>query len=93
MSEVEPAILPSIAFFLEFLEALQLQLAHAGVDRRHFVEIGIAGTAVMIGPGMIGRDGVLSFRQVKTGGFAFVPWSGPVPAFASAPTSAAMAER
>ena len=38
--------------------------------------------AVMIGPGMIVRDGVLSFRQVKTGGFAFVPWSCPVPAFA-----------
>ena len=38
--------------------------------------------AVRIGPGMIGRDGVLVFRQVKTKGEAYVPWTCALPAFA-----------
>ena len=39
--------------------------------------------AVAIGPQHVGRDGVLSFDQQKTGGRAFVPWSCPLPDFAS----------
>lgn len=38
--------------------------------------------AVKLGPRNIGSDGVLSFRQGKTGGMAFVPWSSPLPLFA-----------
>lgn len=39
---------------------------------------------VMIGPGHVGRDGVLTFRQQKTGDLAYVPWSNPLPAHAEA---------
>lgn len=39
---------------------------------------------VRIGPGHVGRDGVLAFRQVKTRENAFVPWSCPLPAYAAA---------
>lgn len=38
--------------------------------------------AVRLGPGMVGRDGVLSYRQAKTGGEAFVPMTCAQPAFA-----------
>lgn len=38
--------------------------------------------AVKIGRGNIGADGVLSFRQTKTGRPAFVPWTCPVTHFA-----------
>lgn len=38
--------------------------------------------AVLIGPQMVGRDGVLSFRQKKTGDQAFVPWTCPLPDYA-----------
>lgn len=37
--------------------------------------------AVRLGPGMV-RDGVLSYRQVKTGGAAHIPWTCPLPQFA-----------
>ena len=37
--------------------------------------------AVRLGPGMI-RDGVLTYKQVKTGGPAHVPWSCKLPDFA-----------
>ena len=40
------------------------------------------GDAVRIGPGMVDRDGVLRFRQAKTGGEAFVPWTCPLPDYA-----------
>jgi integrase len=39
--------------------------------------------AVRIGPQHIGRDGVLSFEQKKTGGRAYVPWSCALPSFAA----------
>lgn len=39
--------------------------------------------AVRIGPGMVAKDGVLSYRQVKTGGPAHVPWTCPLPDFAT----------
>lgn len=39
---------------------------------------------VRIGPGHVGRDGVLCFRQAKTREDAFVPWSCPLPAYAAA---------
>lgn len=42
------------------------------------------GDAVRIGPGMVDRDGVLRFRQAKTGGEAFVPWTCPLPGYAVA---------
>lgn len=35
--------------------------------------------AVMTGPGMVGRDGVLAFTQKKTGDKAYVPWTCPLP--------------
>lgn len=38
--------------------------------------------SVMIGEGMVGRDGVLCFRQTKTGHEAFVPWTCPLPDYA-----------
>lgn len=31
---------------------------------------------------MVGRDGILAFRQQKTGGHAYVPWSCPLPDYA-----------
>lgn len=40
--------------------------------------------AVTVGPGMVGRDGVLAFRQQKTGEEAFVPWRCPLPGYAEA---------
>lgn len=39
--------------------------------------------AVMIGPGHIGRDGVLTFRQQKTGDLAYIPWTNPLPPHAA----------
>lgn len=39
--------------------------------------------AVTIGPQMIGPDGVLAFRQQKTGDMAFVPWACTLPDFAA----------
>jgi integrase/recombinase XerD len=38
--------------------------------------------AVQIGPQHVGRDGVLVFKQRKTGDTAFVPWSCALPAYA-----------
>lgn len=37
--------------------------------------------AAKIGPGMVGRDGVLQFTQQKTGEPAFVPWTCALPAY------------
>lgn len=42
------------------------------------------GDAVRIGPGMVDRDGVLVFRQGKTGGLAYVPWTCALPPYAVA---------
>nr|WP_029372649.1 tyrosine-type recombinase/integrase [Paracoccus sp. TRP] len=39
--------------------------------------------AVRLGPGMVARDGVLAYRQQKTGGMAYVPWTCPLPDFAA----------
>ena len=39
--------------------------------------------AVKIGPGNVGRDGVLAFTQTKTKDLAFVPWSCALPDYAS----------
>lgn len=41
------------------------------------------GDAVRLGPGMVGRDGVLSFHQNKTGGLAYVPWTCALPDYAA----------
>lgn len=38
--------------------------------------------AVLIGPGMVNRDGVLAYRQTKTKGMAYVPWTCPLPTYA-----------
>lgn len=37
---------------------------------------------VLIGPQHVGKDGVLAFRQTKTGDMAFVPWSCSLPDYA-----------
>lgn len=42
------------------------------------------GDACRLGPGMVGRDGVLTFRQQKTGDPAYVPWTSPLPLHAAA---------
>lgn len=39
--------------------------------------------AVKIGPGMIGRDGVLQFTQQKTGEPTFIPWTCTLPTYAA----------
>jgi site-specific recombinase XerD len=39
--------------------------------------------AVQIGQQHVGRDGVLVFKQRKTGDAAFVPWTCPLPAYAA----------
>lgn len=36
-----------------------------------------ASDVVRMGPGMVGRDGILTFRQQKTKGEVFVPWTSP----------------
>lgn len=38
--------------------------------------------AVTLGPANIGSDGILTFKQSKTGGMAYVPWSNPLPDYA-----------
>ncbi len=40
------------------------------------------GDAVRAGPGMVGKDGVLSIRQQKTGDMAYIPWTCALPPFA-----------
>jgi integrase len=40
--------------------------------------------AVRLGPGMIGRDGLLTYTQSKTGEPASVPWRGQLPPFCDA---------
>ncbi len=51
--------------------------------------------AVRLGPGMVGRDGVLVYRQKKTGEPAYAPWTCAIPRFAEAPDElrAALAAR
>lgn len=39
--------------------------------------------AARIGPQMIGKDGVLEYRQTKTTDFAYVPWACALPAYAA----------
>ncbi|MCU0909777.1 MAG: tyrosine-type recombinase/integrase [Rhodobacteraceae bacterium] len=39
--------------------------------------------AVRLGPGMVDGDGVLTFRQGKTGGQSYVPWTCPLPPYAA----------
>lgn len=39
--------------------------------------------AVRLGPGMVDRDGVLVFRQSKTGDNAYVPWTSALPVWAA----------
>lgn len=41
------------------------------------------GDGVRLGDGMVGRDGVLSFRQAKTGGEVYVPWTCALPDYAA----------
>ena len=46
--------------------------------------------AVMIGPGMVNRDGVLVYRQTKTKGMAYVPWTCALPDYVDAADRDAM---
>jgi len=39
--------------------------------------------AARLGPGMVDRDGVLTYRRQKTNVAAHVPWAGPLPDFAA----------
>jgi integrase/recombinase XerD len=39
------------------------------------------GDVVQIGPQHVGKDGVLAYRQGKTGDMAYVPWTCPLPAY------------
>ncbi|WP_395543227.1 tyrosine-type recombinase/integrase [Neotabrizicola sp. sgz301269] len=48
--------------------------------------------AVKIGPGMVSREGVLIFKQTKTGDLAYVPWTCPLPIFALESDRAMMLE-
>lgn len=41
------------------------------------------GDAAVIGPQMVGKDGVLAYRQTKTGGWAYAPWTCPLPDYAA----------
>lgn len=59
-----------------------------GTTARAIMELGFwtgarIGDLCLIGPQHIGRDGVLSFRQSKTGGEAFVPWHATLPSWAA----------
>ncbi len=42
------------------------------------------GDACILGPGMVGRDGILTFRQQKTGDLSYIPWTCVLPAHAAA---------
>ena len=44
---------------------------------------GRRGDLVLIGPQHVGRDGVLAFRQSKTGDLAYVPWTCALPGYAA----------
>lgn len=57
-------------------------VARARMELLHWTGCRVSD-AVRIGPGMIDRDGVLVFRQQKTGGLAYVPWSAPLPDYAA----------
>ena len=48
--------------------------------------------AVLLGPANVGPDGVIAYRQQKTGGIAYCPWTCQLPAYAGAmePDRAAM---
>lgn len=60
-----------------------------GTTARAIMELGFwtgarIGDLCLIGPPHVGRDGVLAFRQSKTGALAFVPWTCPLPSWATA---------
>lgn len=52
--------------------------ARAAMELLHWTGARISD-AVRIGPGMVDRDGVLTFRQEKTGDAAHVPWTCALP--------------
>lgn len=70
------------------IEAFRAHWPIGTVQRRAFELLFWTGArisdAVRLGPGMIDRDGVLTYRQAKTGDPAHVPWSCPLPAYATA---------
>jgi integrase/recombinase XerD len=53
-------------------------VARGAMELLHFTAARISD-GVMIGRGMVGNDGILAFRQQKTGDMAFVPWTCPLP--------------
>jgi integrase/recombinase XerD len=54
----------------------------AAMELMHFAGCRVSD-AVLIGPQHIGRDGVLAYRQRKTGQMAYCPWSCTLPPFAA----------
>lgn len=53
-------------------------VARGAMELLHFTAARISD-GVKIGQGMIGKDGILAFRQQKTGDLAYVPWTCPLP--------------
>lgn len=69
------------------IEAFRNRWPIGSVTRAAFELLRLTGArisdSVLLGPGMVARDGVLSYRQVKTGGLAHVPWTCPLPDYAA----------
>lgn len=85
-----PALPPSAghpAWTADEIEAFRARWPIGTVQRAIFELLHWTGArisdAVRIGPGMVDRGGVLRFRQVKTGGDAYVPWTCSLPAYAA----------
>jgi integrase/recombinase XerD len=57
-------------------------IARAAMELMHFTGCRVSD-AVMIGPQHVGRDGVLAYRQQKTGDMAYCPWAAVLPAYAA----------
>lgn len=58
-------------------------VARAAMELLHWTGARI-GDGVLVGPQHVGRDGVLAFRQSKTGDVAYVPWTCALPDYARA---------
>lgn len=70
----------------EHVEAFRAKWPLDTPARRAFEVIHWTGArisdAVLLGDAMLGADGVLAYRQEKTGELAYVPWTCPLPGYA-----------
>lgn len=75
------------AWTLAEIDAYRAKWQIGTMQRRAFEVLFWTGSrisdAVALGPGMVARDGVLTYRQSKTGDPAFVPWSCALPRYAA----------